>query len=65
MNCPFNKPNNEWTHKIVRGAINLKLKPMNRVMTELDQASGYGKQMDSGDYWKRDGSKKITSREKM
>ena len=65
MNCPFNKPNNEWTHKIVRGAIKLKIKPMNNVMTSLDQASGYGKQMDSKDYWKLDGSKKITSREKM
>lgn len=65
MNCPFNKPNNEWTHKIVRGAIKLKVKPMNSVMTKLDQASGYGQQMDSRDFWKRDGSKKITSREKM
>ncbi len=65
MTCPFNKPNNEWTHKIVRGAIKLKVKPMNSVMTQLDQASGYGKQMDSRDFWKLDGSKKITSREKM
>jgi len=65
MACPFNKPNNEWTHKLIRGAIKLKVNPMNRVMTQLDQAGGYGRQKDSRDFWKRDGSKKITSREKM
>ncbi len=65
LNCPFNKPNNEWTHKLIRGAIKLKVNPLNSIMTEFDQASGYGKQVDSREFWKRDGSKKITSREKM
>lgn len=65
MNCPFNKPNNEWTHQFIRGAIKLKLKPLNRIMTEFDQASGYGKQLGSDKFWKLDGDKKITSREKM
>lgn len=64
-NCPFNKPNNEWTHELIRGAIKLKVKPLNKAMTSLDQASGYGEQLPAREFWKKDGSKKITSREKM
>ncbi len=62
-NCPFNKPNNSWLHKIIRENINLKLKPLDQMMVNFDQASGYGEQTQSKDYWKKDGTASITARE--
>ena len=32
-------------------------------MVSFDQASGYGKQAQSPEFWKQDGSKSITARE--
>jgi hypothetical protein len=34
-------------------------------MVKLDQASGYGGQVESADFWRLDGEKSITAREKM
>jgi hypothetical protein len=34
-------------------------------MIKLDQAGGYGTQTDSSDFWRMDGSKTITARERM
>lgn len=63
--CPFTKPNNSWLHRLVRLAIDAKVKPLNDIMVTLDQASGYGKQMPDTDFWKMDGQKSITARESM
>ena len=63
MSCPFNKPNNSWLHKAIRGAINLKAKPLDNLMVKMDQASGYGKQVDDSIFWRMDGRQSITSRD--
>ncbi len=63
--CPFNKPNNSWLHRVIRGMIQGRMVPADRVMVELDQASGYGEQTQAGEFWAMDGSKSITAREKM
>jgi ferredoxin len=63
--CPFTKPNNSWLHRLIRLAIEGRLKPLNKMMVGLDQASGYGKPIEDKEFWKRDGSKCITAREKM
>ncbi|MCP4725954.1 MAG: reductive dehalogenase [bacterium] len=63
--CPFNKPNNSWLHKMIRQFIDIKVGPMNKAMVSLDQASGYGEKIKDADFWKMDGLKSITSREKM
>lgn len=62
-NCPFNKPNNSWLHQLIRENINLRVKPLNKLMVNFDQAGGYGKQTQSKDFWKKDGSASITARE--
>lgn len=64
-NCPFNKPNNSWLHKIIRNTIQLRSVGLDKAMVTLDQASGYGKQMSDSEFWKKDGSASITAREKM
>jgi len=63
--CPFTKPNNSWLHRIIRTAIQGKINPLNKVMVTLDQASGYGQQLQDKEFWKMDGQKCITSREHM
>jgi len=63
--CPFNKPNNSWLHRVIRGMIQGRMVPADRVMVELDQASGYGEQTQAGEFWEMDGTKSITAREKM
>ncbi len=63
--CPFTKPNNSWLHKIIRTVIKGKIDPLNKVMVTLDQASGYGHQLQDSDFWKMDGQKCITAREHM
>ena len=63
--CPFTKPNNSWLHRLVRTAIEGRLSPLNSMMVALDQASGYGKTVPSREFWRRDGSRSITAREKM
>ncbi|MDT8402107.1 MAG: reductive dehalogenase [Bacteroidales bacterium] len=64
-NCPFNKPNNSWLHKAIREIIKLRSKGLGNVMVNLDQASGYGEQVHSDNFWESDGSRSITAREKM
>ncbi len=63
--CPFTKPNNSWLHKMIRIFINRRIEPLDNVMVSLDQASGYGKQLQGTDFWKQGGEKCITSRESM
>ncbi|MCK5820876.1 MAG: reductive dehalogenase [Bacteroidales bacterium] len=62
-NCPFNKPNNSWIHKLIRDNIKLKSKSLDKVMVKLDQAGGYGEESSSTEFWEKDGSASITSRE--
>ena len=64
-NCPFNKPNNSWLHKVIREAISVRSVGLDKGMVKLDQASGYGVQAPDIDFWKKDGSASITAREKM
>jgi reductive dehalogenase len=63
--CPFTKPNNSWLHQMIRKAIEVKISPLNKLMVRLDQASGYGHQLQDTEFWKRDGHQTITSRESM
>ena len=63
--CPFTKPNNSWLHRLIRTAIEGRISPLNNVMVSLDQASGYGQHIPAREFWRRDGSKAITAREKM
>jgi reductive dehalogenase len=63
--CPFNKPNNSWLHRMIRGMIEGRMVSADRVMVALDQASGYGKQTPDTDFWRMDGSKSLTAREEM
>ena len=63
--CPFNKPNNSWLHRSIREIIKGRLGPADRAMVALDQASGYGSQLEDREFWKLDGEKTITGRERM
>lgn len=63
--CPFTKPNNSWLHRMIRTVIQGRIDPLNKVMVTLDQASGYGQQLQDTEFWKMDGQKCITSREHM
>jgi reductive dehalogenase len=63
--CPFTKPNNSWLHQMIRKIIEAKVSPLNKLMIRLDQASGYGRQLQDTEFWKRDGHKTITARESM
>ncbi|MGD9344372.1 MAG: reductive dehalogenase [Candidatus Aminicenantes bacterium] len=63
--CPFTKPNNSWLHRGVRKAIEGRIGPLNTLMVTLDQASGYGRQLQDREFWDMDGGKSITARESM
>jgi epoxyqueuosine reductase len=63
--CPFTKPNNSWLHRIIRKSIEGRIGPLNTLMVTLDQASGYGQQLQNREFWSMDGTKCITSRESM
>lgn len=63
--CPFTKPNNSWLHRIIRKVIEGRIGPLNTLMVTLDQASGYGGQLQDRDFWGMDGQKTITARESM
>jgi len=63
--CPFNKPNNSWLHRSVREIIKGRIGPADRAMVTLDQASGYGSPLEDSEFWKLDGEKTITGRERM
>ena len=64
-NCPFNKPNNSWLHKMIRTVIKARVGALDKVMVSFDQASGYGTQIQGEEFWKKSGEKCITAREKM
>jgi len=61
--CPFNKPNNSWLHQATRAIVKGKSGALDRIMTTLDQASGYGEQLQDEEWWKMDPETTITSRE--
>jgi hypothetical protein len=63
--CPFNKPNNSWLHRLTRAVVEGKSGALDSLMVKFDQASGYGRQVESSDFWRLDGEKTITAREKM
>jgi len=63
--CPFTKPNNSWLHRLIREVIKGRVRPLNDLMVDLDQASGYGEPLSDIEFWKMDGSKSRTAREKM
>ncbi len=63
--CPFNKPNNSWLHKLMRLVINGRSEALDGIMVSLDEASGYGGQIQSDEWWRMDGQKSITARESM
>ena len=62
-NCPFNKPNNSWIHKLIRDNINLKSKALDKIMVKMDSASGYGVEVQASEFWEKDGKASITSRD--
>jgi len=62
-NCPFNKPNNSWVHKLIRANINIKSKALDGVMVKFDQAGGYGHQEPNTTFWEKDGNASITARD--
>lgn len=61
--CPFNKPNNSWLHKLIRSGIKTRYGFLDKIMVTLDQASGYGEQVQATEFWKKDGSNSIHARE--
>lgn len=61
--CPFNKPNNSWLHKATRLAVNGKSEALDGLMRSLDQASGYGKQVQDAEWWALDPDNTITGRD--
>jgi hypothetical protein len=63
--CPFNKPNNSWLHQMTRKLVEGKVGAIDELMVKLDQAGGYGAEVEATEFWARDGSKSITAREKM
>jgi reductive dehalogenase len=63
--CPFNKPNNSWLHRLTRLIVEGKSGVLDSLMVKFDQASGYGVQVESSEFWKMSGIKSITAREKM
>jgi reductive dehalogenase len=63
--CPFNKPNNSWLHRAIRKIVEGRIKPADGAMVALDQASGYGQQLEDAAFWKMDGRESITAREHL
>lgn len=52
--CPFNKPNNSWLHRLIRAVVEGKSGALDTLMVKFDQASGYGGQVESSDFWRLD-----------
>ena len=50
--CPFNKPDG-WLHKITRVLIGAESGSIDKLLLKLDGASGYGKQLDPIEFWKK------------
>ncbi|RKY84220.1 hypothetical protein DRQ09_08930 [candidate division KSB1 bacterium] len=61
--CPFSKPNNSWLHQMIRMIVKKRVNVLDKLLVTLDQASGYGKQLQDTEFWKMDGSKSITARD--
>jgi hypothetical protein len=61
----INKPNNSWLHRLTRAVIEGESGVLDRLMVRFDQASGYGVPVEGDVFWKMDGSRSITAREKM
>lgn len=50
--CPFNKPEG-WVHDATRLLIGANSQTVDQAMLKLDEASGFGKQADPREYWKK------------
>ena len=50
---------------MIRTAIEGRIVPADMAMVKLDQASGYGRQVEDTEFWKMDETKSITARERM
>jgi len=50
--CPFNKPEG-WLHEATRLLIGAENRTVDKVMLKLDDASGFGRQEDPREYWKK------------
>jgi len=61
--CPFNKPNNTWLHKLTRKVVEGNVGVLDKVMVTLDQASGYGQQLQDTEFWKLPPENTITGRD--
>ena len=61
--CPFNKPNNSWLHTVTRQIIEAGNGLANSAMVKMDQASGYGTQVEDTEFWELTGEDTITGRE--
>lgn len=51
--CPFNKPEG-WLHNITRILIGAESGPIDKLLLNLDTASGYGEQLNGDDWWQKD-----------
>lgn len=51
--CPFNKPQG-WLHESTRILIGAQTGPLDKLLLNLDSASGYGKQADADAFWAED-----------
>ena len=61
--CPYTKPNNSWLHQMSRKIIEGNFGVLGKMMVTLDQASGYGVQLQDTEFWKMNGSKTIAGRD--
>ncbi len=50
--CPYNKPES-WLHDAARTLIGFKSRSLNKIILELDNASGYGEENNPLKYWKK------------
>ena len=50
--CPFNKPDG-WLHKVTRILIGAESGSIDKLLLKLDDASGYGEQLDTIEFWKK------------
>lgn len=52
MVCPFNKPES-WLHGATRALIGARSEAIDKVLVQLDNASGYGGQKDPNEFWRK------------
>jgi reductive dehalogenase len=50
--CPFNKPTS-WLHEMIRGLIGARSGVIDKVLLDIDDASGYGQTGDPREFWNK------------